>query len=569
MIEYTTINWKNILSYGNNTTTFDFRNGIFKLSALNGAGKSSLIDALHFALFGTPYRKIKLGQLVNSKNKKGLLVNLNFTIQDDVYRIERGLKPDIFKIFKNDELVPVSSSKRGYQEILEEDILKYNSNLFNQVTVKSLTKNLSFMTLPKAEKRNIIENLLDIECFTIMNKNVKGKIDAIEIDLKSIKKDIDNTQLLIETEEANLETILNLKKKMESETEQNILAYTTEITQLKSEIEKYNKGLEIIKKKKIKKGEIEQDIKAINTIINAHEENVKKYESIILLNDQKVKFLSKTCGSCPKIKELSEDKDISGYKKDLSVAIDIICNKRLETKEFNKELNKINEILMKEYHITTNKQAYIKRIDDLETKISRTKAQVITVDRSKLKGYNTKKIELEESFNKQAKMKTHYQTLRLLFSDDGVKSQIIKKYLPHINKLLNHYLAKFSASMVFNFDSEFNEVVLTKYKEDFSYFSFSEGEKKRIDLAVLFSFIKFAMQKNRKSDTNLLIFDEVTSGLDEIGADALYATMKEYRNQYGKCIININHNDIGGVEYDQIYECKIDKGFSQMTEVEL
>jgi DNA repair exonuclease SbcCD ATPase subunit len=242
-------------------------------------------------------------------------------------------------------------------------------------------------------------------------------------------------------------------------------------------------------------------------------------------------------------------------------------DKQKEGESFSDEIQKINEILAKESTITTNSANYKRKIKELEDKIEKLKTQVITIDETKIKAYRKKKKELEEKHQEQANLKAHYQTLRTLFSDDGIKTFIIKKYLPHINKLLNHYLSKFSASMVFNFDTEFNEVVLTKYKEDFSYFSFSEGEKKRIDLAVLFSFIKFAMQKNKKSDTNLLIFDEVTSGLDDVGAEALYTTMKEYRNQYAKCIININHNDVGSVEYDKIFECKIDKGFSQMTEV--
>lgn len=569
MIEFTKITWKNILSYGNNTTTFEFKNGIFKLSALNGAGKSTLIDALHFALFGQPYRKIKLGQLVNSKNKKGLLVNLYFTIQDDIYRIERGLKPDVFKVFKNEELIPVSSSKRGYQQILEDDILKYTANLFNQVTVKSLTKNLSFMTLAKADKRNIIENLFDIELFTQMNKNVKVKLDGIELEMKVLKKDIDNTQLLIESELSNLENLKNLKKKVESESEQNVLMYTNEICTLETDIEKYQKGLVYVAKNKQRRNEITLNINALSKETANIQTLIDECKSKISLNDNKIKFLSKTCGSCPKIQELSDDEDILSVKESL---VKYEQSKEEKLKEYNAflpEMKRIDDILSKEYFLTTSIKTNQDRIKGLTDKIAKTKVESITIDESKLIGYTDKKVEIEKSYREQTNLKLHYQTLKMLFSDDGVKTQIIKKYLPHINKLLNHYLAKFSASMVFNFDTDFNEVVLTKYKEDFSYFSFSEGEKKRIDLAVLFSFIKFAMQKNKKSDTNLLIFDEVTSGLDEVGAEALYATMKEYRNQYGKSIININHNDIGGVEYDKIYECNIEKGFSQMTEVKI
>ena len=172
---------------------------------------------------------------------------------------------------------------------------------------------------------------------------------------------------------------------------------------------------------------------------------------------------------------------------------------------------------------------------------------------------------MTETFNQNAKLKLHYQTLRTLYSDDGIKSIIINKYLPHINRLLNTYLARFNADMIFNFDNEFNEVVLTKYKEDFSYFSFSEGQKKRIDLAVLFSFIQFAIQKNRKSNTNLLILDEVMSGLDDVGKASLHEVLNDLKRKQNKCIITMNpDSDIDHDNYDIAYKTILEKGFSKL-----
>lgn len=569
MIEFKSIKWKNLLSYGNNLTTFDFNTGVCKIQAKNGMGKSSIIDAIYFALYGKPYRKIKIKQLINSKNKKGLEVYLHFNKQDDEYLIVRSLKPDSFKIYKNNELVPVSSNKRGYQQILDDDILGFNENLANQVIFKSLTKSASFMTLDKAEKRSIIENLFDIELFTVITKNLKIKADLTEQEIKDTKKDIDNTNLLIEQELSNLENMKNIKTKLQKESETLINSYNAEIEELKTKNIKFETGIQIINKQKIKLNKTNESRKILQDKIDTLENQIMELEIAIGVHEEKIKFLQTTCGDCPKISNLNNDEVNNENKKALADALILMEEYKDIKKAIYAALERIDSILSNERFVVNSITENNNRIGKLTHQINLIKEKVITIDESKLKEYNNKKIDLSAKYNKLCVNKDHFLVLRTLFSDDGLKPLIINKYLPSINRLLNTYLTKFNANTIFNFDSNFNEIINTRHKEDYSYYNFSEGEKKRIDLAILFTFIKFAMHKNKKSNTNLLIFDEVMSGLDSTGTVSLFDILREHTDYQNKSILTINHNtDLDNSYFDKTYNVVMDKGFSKILEIE-
>ena len=570
MIEFQELKFKNVLSYGNNYTTIIFKEGINRYFGVNGSGKSTPhLDALTFVLFGKAYREIKKGQLINSKNKKNLEVFLTFKKQDDSYRIERGMKPDFFKIYKNDVLVPVSSTVRGYQDILEEDILQFDENIYNQVTVKSLTKNMSFMTLTKAEKRKVTENLCDVEVFSIMGKNLKIKIDATEAELKIINKDIDNTNLLIVQEQSNLENLTNLKRRMEAEANQNIQLYKDEIKSLETTNDKYVVGLGIIAKKKIQKTAKLEEISVLKGFIDKAASAKAKAEALIEMNAKKIKFMTNTCGECPKIKELLNDSELEESVKYLKDSVKTEEVRKKEWLTLDTELGKINEIISNERFVSENLTKNKRRIIELTAAINKSSESVIEIDETRFKEYNTKLQNLKTTYNTKFRDKTHLTLLRGLCSDDGIKTFIIKKYLPTINKILNTYLTKFQTDIVFNFDVEFNEIVLTKYKEDYTYESFSQGQKKRIDLAVMFAFIKFAQMKNKKSDTNLLIMDEVLTSLDQQGTESVMQVLSDYRDKNNKCIITINHlTDMNQEFFDYSYNVTLEKGYSKITEVQ-
>lgn len=565
MTEFQKIGVRNFLSYGNNWTWFSFKKGLHRIKGTNGQGKSTVpFDALSFALFGRPYRKIKMSQLVNSLNKKELEIQLIFKKGKDVYRIERGLKPDYFKIYKNEEIIPVSSSKKGYQEILEQDILNnYNENLFNQITAKSLTKNMSFMTLSKADKRNIIENLFDIELFSAVGKNIKSKVDIIDMQIQMYKKDIDNMTLLIKQEEQNLEQLRNIKRKMEEEAKQKISNIQNEIQQINEDNIKYTEALEKLQKYKKRKSKRLTEVDYIKKEIKNQRDKQSDVVASIKLIKNKIELLKSTCGDCPKIKSILETEDIHTLIDRQKKYDEAIKNMREEIEEKEIEIRKIDEVLANEKFINNSLQKNNQRIKSLEADVNIEIARDLEIDETKYKKHIKNKKELEKLYETKSNEKKHYLVLKSLYSDDGIKSFIIKKYLPTINKLLNTYLNRFNADIAFNFDSDFNEVVLSRFKENFSYFSFSEGQKKRIDLAVLFAFINFALFKNKKCNTNLLVFDEIDSGLDLDGKNRLYEVLKEYKEQQNKCIITISHDTaIDPDSFDEIYNVKIEKGFS-------
>ncbi len=569
MTEFLKIQIRNFLSYGNNWTEFKFKKGLHRITGQNGFGKSTIpFDALSFGLFGKPYRKIKIPQLINSTNKKELEVKLFFKKGDDFYRIERGLYPNYFRIFKNDEIIPISSSKKGYQEILEQDILSnYNENLFNQITAKSLTKNMSFMTLSKGEKRNIIENLFDIELFSVICKNIKTKIDVADMQLQIFKRDIDNINLLIKQEQQNLEQLRNIKKKIDEESKQKIDNIKLEIESLKNDNKKYDLALKKIQKNKLLKQNNLNEITEKNKEIKHIRDKLTDVVASIKLIKNKIEIFKNNCGDCPKIKDIVKNEDVKSLlekQKEYDEQINIIRKVVLEKEEKNR---KLDEILANEKFILGSLDRNLNKIDSLQKDVTIEISKEIEIDESKYKKHIKNKKQIENDYKIKAEEKKHLLVLKTLFSDDGIKSFIIKKYLPTINKLLNTYLTRFNADTIFNFDTEFNEVILSKFKENFSYFSFSEGQKKRIDLAVLFAFINFALFKNKKCNTNLLVFDEIDSGLDLDGKNRLYEVLKEYKEQQNKCIITISHDTaIDPDSFDSIYSVKLEKGFSIIKE---
>lgn len=570
MINLIDIKWKNFLSYGNTLETFVFKKGVNRIIGINGSGKSSLVEIINFALFGRPYRKVKLPQLVNSKNKKDLYVELNFTKGEDVYRIERGIKPEIFRIFKNEEIVPVASSKRGYQQILEEDIIHSNENLFNQIGIKSLTKNLSFMGLSKNEKRNVVENIFDIELFTTMLKIIKSKVEATDFSISSIKKDISNTELLIEHEILNLDNLKKIQLKIEEESKIKVEELKEELYNIEQETKKYNVALDKINKnKKVKQNKL-NEIELERRKIKIIRDRISTIQADIKLSVNKIKMFDEVCHGCSKIKELLVSENVESLQKEYKQCeLDIEeIRSIITTKEV--EIRRLDEILANEKFINGNIQRNTKRVAEINASVNIEVSREIDIDESKLKEQRKRVKELQAKYIKIGEQKKHFLILKSLFSDDGIKAFIIKKYLPTINKLLNSYLLKFNSDIIFNFDTEFNEIVLTRHKEDFSYFSFSEGQKARINLAVMFSFINFSIYKNKKANINVLVLDEILAGLDASGKQGLHTVLKEFTEQHQKSIITINHEtELDPDNFDYIYEVKMNKGFSDMKEIEL
>lgn len=566
MITFEKIELKNVLGYGNAWTSFPFESGIIRIEGKNGHGKSAIIDAFYFALFGKAYRDVVLGLLPNSINKKEMEVHLYFSTEAGSFRIERGLKPNIFKIFKNDVIIDVPSSSKSYQQILEDDILHMTPNIAEQILIKSLTKDISFLTLKKPDKRAIIENILDIKIFTAMNKNCKDKVDVLTKSIAFTVKDQDNNGILIEQEKASLLKLKKHNEEIEADSKKRIDEINDNIETIlneNSEIIEQLKKVSIVKDKyKVFVSENEHYTQEISELTKSISENNSTLASI----EKNIKTMQQLCSDCPKVEQI-----VSQYKPE---QIKEQNEKLLQEKEKLQQLQekvvtniaKCEKYMVKEQVWSTTLEHNGVTLIKLEKSKSEVKG-TIEIDTSTLRNLIDKKKELVESLEQQNKEKVHYQFIRSMLSDDAIKAFVIRKYLPVINKLLVYYLNKMNSEIIFNFDEEFEEVMLSRHKESFTYHSCSEGQKRRIDLAVLFTFVEFCKSKYPLATSNLMILDEVTAGLDVDGENDMFGILREINNKENKCILVISHSTGISSEFvDKSYEVKIVKKFSELKE---
>jgi DNA repair exonuclease SbcCD ATPase subunit len=569
MIIFKKIKFKNFLSYGNTWTEFEFESGVVRLSGQNGSGKSVIgNEALYFVLFGKTYRKINLPQLVNSVNKSDLRVELYFTIGQDEYKVIRGLKPNIFEIYENNELKPLSSTKSSYQQILEE-ILHLNENVFNQTTCKSVTKNISFLSLSKFERRNVIEGIFDIEMFSSMSKICKTKYDDIDFKCNELRREIEYINMLIEQELENIQNLKKIKQQMSEESKRKVDEITNEINDLTNNIQTNKEALSKLKAYYTRKDNTEKSINGNKQKVKLGRDKYTEILSIIKASQQKIEMFSSVCAGCLKIQTIIDSENIEIQQNNLALIEEKIEEIRNKNEVLDKELKKINQILASEHYIKANIDRDESKIKDLNKSIYVELNKEIEIDETKLKSHTGNKKEIETRYNTLTDDRKHYAIMKNLLSDDGIKSFVIKRYLPHVNKLLNTYLQKFGTEILFYFDSEFNEVVASRHKESFSYFSFSEGQKRRIDLAILFAFIEFSKIRNKKSNSNLMIFDEINTTLDPQGENIFYEILKDIAKRENKCIIIISHSgNIDPERIDTLYEITLEKGFSKVKKVE-
>lgn len=570
MIHFDRIEFKNFLSYGNTVSTYNFEKGITRIRGENGAGKSScVVDTLYFALFGKTYRKTKLEHLVNSVNKKNLEVKLYFTIGEDKYLIVRGLKPNKFKIYKNDVIVECPSTNRSYQAILEEDILHMSSDVFDQTVIKSLTKNLSFLSLKRNEKRQVVESILGIEIFSDMNRAAKHAFNDLTIAVNNLQRDISYGESAIEQEVENLAKLRSLQKQVSSKLKKMREETEKKIDEFKERLSQYSIGLEKIKKYEGQKETVLDEKTAENKEMARLKKLRQEIEADILVAQNKIKMFQEMCPTCPKIKTIAADEDVDGKTTELKILEEEIT---LQSHKINLLVSKINQfdkIINNKKFINSSIAECQREIAHLQASLERKEEEEIKVDETKLKQLKSDLKKKQKEYNQEAKVRKHMNVLRSLISDEAFKAFIIKRYLPHINKILNTYLQKFNADILFYFDTEFNEVIGSRYKEGFNYHCFSEGQKRRIDLSILFTFLEFCKIRNRQSETNILILDEITAGVDGPGENMLYDILRDIVNREGKEVITVSHSlSIDADKIDKVYDVTTDHGFSKINVAE-
>jgi len=533
MIVFKSVSWKNFLSTGNSPNKVLLNKSTTTLIiGKNGEGKSTILDALCFSLFGKPFRSINKGQLVNSINGKTCVVELEFSIGSREYKIIRGIKPNIFEIWCDGIMLNQDAASRDYQKVLEQQILKLNYKTFTQVVILGSASFVPFMQLTPLQRREVIEDILDIRIFSTMNTLLKEKaqetkdaIARIENQISTAKTKVDSqTQLIKTITEAKTDTINSILSK--------ISANNNEILQAE--------------------GEIESILSEINTLTSSINDKETVSEDIDKAKSIRSKLLQKieTCEHhteffnehdvCPSCDQSIAEEYKESIVKDLNAKMLDNNNKigELETilTNLNAKLSKINEVAAqitnKNIELSTRNSTITllnKQIRELEAETQRVKSDTTNIDEEKRK-LKEMATEAMENITTKTSLQEHRnleEVASALLKDTGIKTAIIREYLPAMNKLINKYLNAMDAYIHFELDEAFNESVKSRHRDDFTYASFSEGEKMRIDLAILFTWRQIAKMKN-SVNTNLLLLDEIfDSSLDTAGTDYFLNLMNQ------------------------------------------
>jgi len=511
MIKFKTIRWKNFLSTGNAFTEIKLDKSFSTLIVgENGSGKSTLLDAITFALFNKPFRNISKPQLVNSINKKNSLVEVEFTIGTKAYIIRRGIAPSVFEIEIEGKLVNQDASVRDYQQYLEETILKLNYKSFTQIVVLGSASFTPFMQLPLAQRREIIEDILDISIFTKMKEVLKNKIT----ELKEKVKLIDGELTLIK-EKAKLQE--QYIKTLESDKQERISKIEEEICSIQKTIESLTTIVSVNIEEKKSLSSIESKKQKVDSLRNEFIRKIK--ESKIELEFY---HNNNDCPTCKQ--EISHQFKVSMSEEKLD-RIDELEKAQIELsikwEEINKTYEQYLEISQKIIEVNNNiitNQTILQRLL-VEKNTVQSKIGDIEKENKKLKEIAVDALD-KNAIRNELKEQQEYQTIaEHLLKDSGIKTKIIRQYLPVINKLVNKYLQAMDFFVQFDLDETFKETIKSRFRDNFSYSSFSEGEKQRIDLALIFTWRTIAKMKN-SANTNLLLLDEVfDSSLDVNGTD--------------------------------------------------
>jgi DNA repair exonuclease SbcCD ATPase subunit len=570
MILFEKIRFRNFLSTGNQFTEINFnKNPTTLVVGSNGSGKSTLLDALCFGLFNKAFRKITKSQLVNSTNEKDCLVEIEFSIGTNKWKIVRGIKPNLFEIYKNGSLLDQEASANDQQEWLETFVLKLNYKSFTQIVILGSASYIPFMQLSAANRREIVEDLLDIKIFSSMNSVVKEKIKRLNEKFKeeSIKEVM--TEEKIEMQKEFIENI-------EKNGEKNIKLKNTKIKELQDSIELLIEDTD-------KKNSISADLQKQSEELGDPTKKLKQLSSLKGKLSQKASTIKEqhqffdnntVCPTCTqtidedfRLNKLSEFQDKVkeievGYKEIKT----LIENEELRESEFAKIAKQINNI---NNEISSNNikiSQFNKQSKELEYEIQEIADGIknTNTERNKLKKLQTELKEIGDSKSKYKEDVSYFEFVASMLKDGGIKSKVIKKYLPLMNAQINKYLNLMDFYINFSFDEEFKENLKSPIHEDFTYESFSEGEKMRINLAILFTWREIARMKN-SANTNLLILDEVfDSSLDGNGIDYFSKIIRYMLKDTNVFVISHKTDEMMDA-FDDVIKFEKVKGFSKIA----
>lgn len=573
MITLTTIKWKNFLSTGNIFTEVDLlRHNTTLITGENGAGKTTLLDALTFVLFGKPYRNINIPQLTNSINEKDCLVEVNFSVGGSNYQVRRGLAPKIFEIFKDGKLVDVCANSKDYQKVLEDQILKFNMKSFCQVVVLGSTNYVPFMRLTAADRRSIVEYLLDISVFSTMNvllkerqSAMKDKIKEIDIGLTLIREKIEMQTRFIQSLKTRSNTLMSDKEKMIATTIAEVAILTEEIDTLHKEAQTL---LNLVGDSKEKQ---ESALAKLNTLYTQIKGNVRSLTNEISFYEKN--DMCPTCqqGICAEHKSkeiMSKHSRIT----EMEGGMYVIGQKHKETQDALNEtrdsLATVQEKQGKINTITSSRVAAERHIKQLRIEVDRLKEDRSdeTTEQGKLDKMQSIEMDIAKNKTDANENSSVFSAASVLLKDTGIKKKIISHYLPIINKTINAYLTRMNFFVSFELNDNFEERIRSRHRDDFTYESFSEGEKRRIDLALLFAWRAIAAQKN-SVNCNLLILDEILDGsLDDNATDAFLDILKTIDSSVRVFVISHKNPESLGDKFKNRMVFKKKNNFSSLTE---
>ena len=555
MIIFRKVRYKNFLSTGNYFNEIVLDNSPSTLiMGKNGGGKSTFLDAICFGLFGKAFRNINKNQMINSINEKGTVVEIEFSIGSKEYMVRRGIKPNIFEIYLNDEFINQSADARDFQKKLEKTILKMNYKSFTQIVILGSSSFTPFMKLSNNNRRDVIEDILDIDIFSLMNTLLKERSSVLRTDISQNDYDIKSLESGIEMKEEYIEKLKGTKQDRVESIKREIqdcrnticelqLQISTKMEEVESinigDIEKLNSDLEkrvdVFKKMKNNKDRLKKENKFFteNDHCNTCHQDINEElsEEIITKNQNKITELD---GAFVEIQKM-----ISSVQDSIKVEqdkVDAVNKINTEILNLNQEIGFQNKSIEK----------YEKEIQFLKNKNDMIDGEYESLNKMKdqLQESNQNKIELLER-------NEIYNICSMLLKDTGIKTRIIKQYLPIMNKLINGYLNDFDFFANFNLDENFSEVIKSRHRDEFSYDSFSEGEKQRIDLAILFTWREVARMKN-SVNTNLLILDEVfDSSLDAEGTENFMKVMNSLEGKGLNTFVISHKTDLLADKFDK------------------
>jgi len=567
-IHFKKVKYKNILSTGNNFTTIELDGSpTCLITGSNGSGKSTLLDAIVFGLYGKPFRKINKIQLINSINQKAMLVEIYFSVGAVNYMVRRGMKPNVFEIYKDGEMINQDAAARDYQSYLESNILGINYKSFNQIVVLGSATYVPFMELPAQQRREIIEDLLDIQVFSTMGLLAKDQINNNKQLISENGFKSDSVESSIKLVQENNDTIRKIKETEVEKIREKMKTYIDEVEAKKSDIEAVEQEIQdlyqtIVDKKEVK-AKFDKSV-SLRQEMETNRRNFEKELSFYHDNDN--------CPTCKQgidhdfknnvVEEKTKRRDeIENRLRDIAEQINSYQERIDAISEVEDEIQeknfKVSEI---KAEIRSSKNALL----GLKSELESAEREVEEVDTSKLQ-------KLEEDFEdlktKRVELLEEREVLSIvstILKDGGIKARIISQYIPVMNKLINKYLAAFDLFVDFQLDENFNEVIKSRFRDSFSYASFSEGEKLRITLSIMLAWRSVAKLRNSVS-TNLLILDETLDGaLDSVGIESLIETLHSLNSDDNIFVIS-HRGDQFAEKFDTAIRFDKVKNFSEIA----